>query len=200
MFKGWQSFELRDDATLHVMVKKGLTSNEYDLPVDVLDPDPARHKRIPGGWIVAMVILGSLSGLWWTLFCFNLNDRTEAASLAVAAVIFTALFGASCYGFKINIFRSVIFYNRYSGQIALVLWDKLPTVDVCTAFVRILSEKARAVSPSPTTGGTGGIAEEIRKLKELVDQGALSPQEFEVAKSKLLKRLDEKNSIGFQNA
>jgi hypothetical protein len=56
---------------------------------------------------------------------------------------------------------------------------------------RETSEEARISAleqqqaPAPTAGGTD-IASTLTQLKQLVDQGALTPEEFDTAKQKLL--------------
>jgi membrane protease subunit (stomatin/prohibitin family) len=43
-----------------------------------------------------------------------------------------------------------------------------------------------AAAPAPAPAGGGDIASKLAQLKALADQGALTPEEFEQAKQKLL--------------
>jgi hypothetical protein len=45
---------------------------------------------------------------------------------------------------------------------------------------------APAAAPAPASAGGGDIASKLAQLKALADQGALTPEEFEQAKQKLL--------------
>jgi membrane protease subunit (stomatin/prohibitin family) len=45
---------------------------------------------------------------------------------------------------------------------------------------------APAAAPAPAPAGGGDIASKLAQLKALADQGALTPEEFEQAKQKLL--------------
>lgn len=55
---------------------------------------------------------------------------------------------------------------------------------------RLVDERcdaARAEAAAPTTGAAVSVADEIRKLVELRDMGALTDEEFEAQKAKLLE-------------
>jgi len=62
-------------------------------------------------------------------------------------------------------------------------------VDVA-GFVRLVRDKMAAARSSPgTAGGGGDIAEQIRALGQLRDDGLLAPEEFDAKKAELLSRM-----------
>lgn len=52
--------------------------------------------------------------------------------------------------------------------------------------VSLLEAICSATVPEPVAAGAGSIADEIKKLKDLMDAGAITPDEFAAAKAKLL--------------
>ena len=55
--------------------------------------------------------------------------------------------------------------------------------------LKSFNQLGRANATSTTSQATGGFAEEIRKLKELADDGIISQAEFEMKKQELLGRI-----------
>src|SRR3989442_10168245 len=180
-FKGWQSFEQRDEETLHVKIKRAFTANEFSVPLTAINPKFSKLKRKPIKWFAAIFISGALAALWWLLCANALPDKMKAEPYAVAAVMFTAFFVVACYDYRVNSQNSVIFHNRFNGQPILVLWSDFPTKDQVDTFVSALADKAKVAGETWTRSRTKGVAEEIRQLKKLLDDGLITAQQFEVS-------------------
>jgi phosphosulfolactate synthase (CoM biosynthesis protein A) len=54
------------------------------------------------------------------------------------------------------------------------------------AEVKQIKEEIEAGKKAATGGGSSSVADEIQKLRTLLDQGALTQQEFDIQKAKLL--------------
>lgn len=60
---------------------------------------------------------------------------------------------------------------------------ELPPREVAVKPADLPGDAAPAAAPS---GGSGSLADELKKLKDLLDAGAITPEEYQAAKAKLL--------------
>jgi hypothetical protein len=189
--RGKQSFEVRDNEdVVRVMTKFKGNLNEFQIPLNIIHPDPNRLKLHNIAGIVCMVIFGSLS-----LLMLGLSFHEPA--LLMFLVFFLPLFFAGLIQFRRGSLDAQIFRSRINGQNLIVVWRNLPTVVESEQFVKSFQEKLRKVEVPINGMPSQSVADEIRKLGDLKKEGLISEKEFEEAKARLLGSL-EKREIGFK--
>jgi hypothetical protein len=189
--RGSQSFEVRDgDDFVKVATNFKGTLNEFQVPLNIIHPEPNRFKANNRAGLFCMILFGLLS-LLMLMLSFH-----EPAFLMML-VFFVPMFIAGLVQFRRMSVDAQIFRSRINGQNLLVIWRDLPDKTVFDEFISAFQGKLKKVDV-PVTGPTNqSIADEIRKLGELKKDGLLSETEFTEAKARLLGLL-EKRDIGFR--
>jgi hypothetical protein len=188
--RGRQRFEVREDEdVIRVMTKFRTTLNEYQIPLNIVLPESNRFKSLNMAGIVVMVVVGPLN-LLMVILAFK-----EPAFL-MALLFFVPLFFLGLMQHRRMSVDAVIFRSRLNGQNLLVLWRNLPTIEEFESFTKGLHERLRKVEVPITSPARQSVADELRKLGDLKNDGLLSEAEFIDAKTKLLGSL-EARKIGF---
>lgn len=189
--RGTQAFEIRDnDDFIRVTRNAQSTLNEYQVPLNILHPEPNRFKHLNVPGIVCMAIFGALC-LLMVVLAFS-----EPAFLMML-VFFVPLVFAGFVQFRRASVDAKVFHTRTDGQAALVIWCDLPSKTAFEEFTNGLTEKLRKIDLPVSGPQTQSVADELRKLGELKKDGIISDKEFVEAKARLLGSL-EKRQIGFK--
>jgi hypothetical protein len=189
--RGRQSFEVRENEdVVRIGTKMKGTLSEFQIPLNVIHPEPNRLKRNNGAGLGCMLIFGFLS-----LLVIALSFREPAFLMML--VFFVPMVIAGLLQFRRMSVDAQIFRSRINGQNMVVIWRDLPTKDEFDQFIKSFREKLRK-GEVPIAGATSqSVADEIRKLGDLKKDGLISEKEFEEAKARLLSSL-ERREIGFK--
>lgn len=106
------------------------------------------------------LVENAFSGLWWAITGYN------------------EVYPLTAFGKFLSVFIAML-------QVALVA---VPTAILCTGFIEVLKEDEKTLNPNPFTVDGLSAADEIAKYKRLMDDGTITPEEFETIKSMLLPK------------
>jgi hypothetical protein len=189
--RGKQVFEVRQsEDMIRIRTDFQSTLNEFQIPLNIIAPEPNRFKTLNMAGIITMAIFGSLSVLMVILAIFQ--EKNEAWML----LFFLPLFFAGLRQHRRLSLDAQIFHSRINGQNLLVLWRNNPTLEVFGAFSKGLQERLRKVEIPISSPVNQSIADELRKLGDLKKDGIISESEFNDAKAKLLGAFEQRK-IGF---
>ena len=189
--RGKQAFEVRQsEDMIRVRTDFQSTLNEFQIPLNIIAPEPNRFKTLNMAGIITMVLFGSLSLLMVILAIF------QEKNIAWMLVLFLPVFFAGLKQHRRLSLDAQIFHSRINGQNLLVLWRDNPTLEAFEAFSKGLQERLRKVEVPISNPVNQSIADELRKLGELKKDGIISEAEFSQAKAKLLAALEQRK-IGF---
>jgi len=193
-FRSRQSFEIKENHELLVVVNGPFKEECWNTPLREIDPDPIRVRNLdPKPLILALpfslVTIMALAGVVYMLF-----DRDfEAAFGYFIAVIVMGIFAVGFWSIFFKNCTNVLSFSGPTG-VRLPLWFNNPTREKFEAFVEDFQEAiraARVIKPEDST-----LAGEIQKLKDLLDRGILDKDQFESAKNRLTGNQADKK-IGF---
>jgi hypothetical protein len=189
--RGKQAFEVREnEEVIRVMTHFGSRLNEYQIPLNVVHPEPNRFKSLNMTGVITMALFGALS--LWMLVLAIFIDR----GFAIMLLFFLPFFFAGLRQHRRMSLDAQLFHSRINAQNLLVLWRNLPTIQEFENFTKGLQERLRKVEIPITNPLNQSIADELRKLAELKKDGIISETEFSGAKAKLLGALEQRK-IGF---
>jgi len=185
--RGKQSFEVREhEDMIRVLTEFRSTLNEYQIPLNVMHPEPNRFKRSDMAGLITMFIFGSLSLLMVALAIF----REPAFGLMVIFFLPVFFFGFAQYR-RLSV-DAQIFRSRINGQNLLVLWRDNPDTQQFGTFTKGLRERLLKVEIPISNPLNQSIADELRKLGELKKDGIITESEFSEAKAKLLGAFEQR--------
>jgi len=189
-----QTFQIVDE-NLAISVESPIRTEKWKVPLDAINPEPVRFRRravIPIAlafplvvffffWVAAMASSDSHLGGWGPLaYIFSFAAGTFAIRVMKKSKYFTSI--------------DTLTFNSRTGH-RLGLWFENPNKQEFDAFVKALQEainEAQVRSPAVNSS----MAAEIQKIKLLLEEGTISPEQFEAAKNKIVG-LDKTGRIGF---
>ncbi len=171
--------------------------NEFNFSPAELDPNPSVHHKLSirnlvGGIILALCAVVFLAVCIWFHFfeAHPFSDPTFTWPLVLCSLI-------SFFAFREYQNLSVdvtTFYTAGGGRIPV--WRTIPDVETSRKFVAHMKELITHARESAQSAYTQSIANEIRGLSKLRDDGILSEQEYKKAKARLLGFNDENRLDG----
>jgi hypothetical protein len=190
--RGKQAFEVRDNEDMiRVTTKFQTTLSEFQIPLNIVHPEPNRFKSTNMAGIITMSVFGALSLL------FVILAILKDAALAMLLLFTLPLFFAGLRQHRRMSLDAQIFHSRINGQNLLVLWRNNPTIQEFEAFTKGLRERLLKVEIPIANPLNQSIADELRKLGELKKDGIITESEFAEAKAKLLGAFEQRK-IGFK--
>ena len=184
-FGAEQHFVLDEDDYLLVSVSHPGSERCHRIELVELDAHPARLREWPVGWLLAggVAAVFALAALAAMLRGDEQGSVQVAALLAIAGLALAFVCGRMYFKQRMNL---LAFCNRFTGQVRVPLWFGNPDHATFLAFAETLAERIRALHANDEMTGEDSIASELRELKHLLDEGALTPEEFEATKRRLL--------------
>lgn len=176
------SFELFNHHFLSIKMDKAFyRTSEYQLHIGILDPEPIRSLRISWGFLVAFSVLAGTAGMTgFTNLLPNYSILTPI--LLVCAGLFLL----------VAVYRShyrLLFYSQ-NGRIPLVtLFNRKPDQDTFSTFISILTDQIREASTNlDFIYGNEMLNVELREHRRLMETGIISRDEYNISKSRILRR------------
>lgn len=179
-----QRFLLGEDGDVRVALRRPGGVRAYRVDLEELDASPERVRERPLGWLATMLATATFALVLVSLSFFD--TAADPGPLLAGALGATVLALASAWFYVRQSVDVLAFCNRYTGQARLALWHGLPDQAAYIAFVETLVSRIRDVQGRASDVGENSIASELRQLQMLVEEGALSHEEFEHTKRRLL--------------
>ena len=178
-----QRFLLGDEGDVRVATRRPGSVRAYRVDLEELDASPERVRERALGWLATTFALATVSLVLAVLAMLGAGPAGVLLGTAFATALGAAVAARLYFRSSVDV---LAFCNRYTGQARLALWHGLPDQASSVAFVETLISRIRAVHGRPGDLGDGSIASELRQLQMLVEEGALSHEEFEHTKRRLL--------------
>ena len=179
-----QRFLLGEEGDVRVALRRPGAVRAYRVDLEELDASPERVRERPLGWLATALSMAAVALVLVALSVYGAG--TEATVLFAAALVATAFALAASWLYARRSVDVLAFCNRYTGQARLALWHGLPDQAAYIAFVETLVSRIRDAQGRSVEAVEGSIAGELRQLQMLVEEGALSHEEFEHTKRRLL--------------
>ena len=178
-----QRLLLGDEGDLRVAIRRPGGVRAYRVDLEELDSSPERVRERALWWVVAALLMAGVAALFVTLGLGGVPGwGTQGLLLGGAAMLLALVAGFLYFRQSVDV---LAFCNRYTGQPRVALWHGRPDQASYIAFVEILVSRIRAAQ-GRGEDGSPSIADELRQLQQLVEEGALSNEEFEHTKRRLL--------------
>ena len=161
-------------------------ATKEEKTVDLKDITGSGFKVIKNIWILVMALISSV---WFVFslvgFLSNINSRNEGefiAMLIFGAILPTVVLWVLYFLIKIKVFEITF----AGGEIAFKASNY--SVGEIENFQKALRQTKDAYkeASSTTVINNGSGADELKKYKDLLDQGVISQEDFENAKKKIL--------------
>jgi len=175
-------FELFNHHFLSIKMDRAFhRTGEYQLHIGILDPEPIRSLRISRWFLVVFSVLAGTAVI--TGFTNLLPDSNN---LTIILVVCAGLF------LLVAAYRShdrLLFYSR-NGRIPLVtIFNRQPDQETFSTFISILTDQIREASTNLNfICGNGMLNVELREHRRLMETGIISRDEYNISKSRILRR------------
>ena len=180
-----QSFKISQNDII-VTTKEGLNTREYQVPLCHLDANYLISKTIDTKLLIPAIIFFLLF-----LFClmniFRITKFGQADIWVALGIPCLFIFCLSTYYMKKQSHNLLVYNNIITSHPEIALWKNKPNKAKFDAFVDYLSgqiSKLSIIESNPQI--QVGMANEIRKLHGLFEEGILSEDEYEAGKAKVL--------------
>lgn len=179
-----QRLQLGEEGDLRVAIHRPGGVRAYRVDLEELDDNPERVRERPLAWLSAALLLAA--GALVALVLSMIGGDAPAPRLLAAAgvMVLLALVAARLY-FRQSV-DILAFCNRYTGQPRVALWHGRPDQATYIAFVESLISRIRGVHGRAGDDHDTSLSNELRQLQILVEEGALSHEEYEQTKRRLL--------------
>jgi hypothetical protein len=204
--KGTQKFEITDDNKILVEVNTGSTKIARQFDLLELKPEEAKIRQFSSPNFFVSLIAGLL------LFCvlIGLINTPLKNNEDIGGRIFTYIIIVSIeiyiIGKFINSMVNCVAFYGWNGNALITPWYNNPNKEKFENFITYLKKRiSEAISNQITLNqqaqvrSSDTIAGEILGLKKLLDDGILTPEEFEKAKAKVLGASGSK-IVGFSQS
>jgi Short C-terminal domain len=192
-FRGARSFVLRDDGTLVAEYRSLGKGSSHTVQLASLDPNPRREQHREVGLLIVFVLF-TLALLGTAFGAIAAEDEATRFAYMVAGIPLLVLALVSGVAFRRKSFDLVIYDSPYTGE-GILMCNEKPTREVFGSFIERLQEQVQ--EHRSTTLRDGGIADHLRSLAKLRDEGILTEEEFATAKERVISGNDPRGPIGF---
>lgn len=180
-----QSFKILQNDII-VTIKKGLSTTEYQVPLCHLDANSIVSKNIDTRLLIPAIVF-FLMCLFCLMNIFGITKFGDTGTWVVLGIPCLFIFFLSAYNMKKQSYNLLIFNNIFTGHPAVALWRNKPNNAKFNAFADYLSGQISKLSIGDSNLQIqAGMANEIRKLHGLFEEGILSEDEYEAGKAKVL--------------
>ena len=179
-----QRLLLGEEGGLRVAIRRPGGVRAFRVDLEELDDSPERIRERSLAWMTVTLLLSVAALAMLTLAMLDVTTVTPVLFAAGSVVVLLAL-GASRLYFSQSV-DVLAFCNRYTGQPRVALWHGRPDQASYIAFVESLVARIRGVQGRGDDDMGGSLSGELRQLQMLVEEGALSHEEYEHTKRRLL--------------
>jgi hypothetical protein len=183
--KGKRIFTLPGDGTVHCDFRYGRSAYQFSVDLSKLDETPRQDRFFATSMLVGTSILGIPS--IGCLIGAILSDGSSDARIifSVFCVLLSPFMLICILGFLKQSYRLLVFANPVNQQDSVVLFQGKPDPVQFEQFVSALRGGiATAHADAPKLGAS--IAAEVRELMKLREEGVLSDEEFQKAKTRVI--------------
>lgn len=175
---------LLGETHIQVTERRITSSRSYNVPFENVTADPMEVMVSSRGRFWATLVFAALTLLVAILQIVG-GDVDQGAWIVWGS--FTIVTGAAYWMSR----RTYLVFN--AGQPALVVLKGRPSEEVLSAFLEEMQKRKRAYLAQRYLASTseGAPADTIHKLAWLREMGVVSPDEFDVLKSDVVRRAEE---------
>jgi len=196
ILRGRRSYVLRDDGTLVADYRSLGNERSHTLQIATLDLNPRRARHSEVGLLVVFLlfVLALLSIAFGAISSTDEDTRIAFIIAGIPLLILTIVCGVA---FRKRSFDVVVFDSIDSPYLenGLQMCYQKPTREEFESFITCLQEQIR--EHQSTTLREGGIADQLRSLAKLRDEGILTEEEFAAAKERVISANGPRGPIGF---
>lgn len=179
-----QRLLLGEEGGLRVAIRRPGGVRAFRVDLEELDDSPERIRERSLPWMGVTLLLSLAALAMLALAMLGVTASGSGLLAASGVVVLLALVAARVY-FSQSV-DVLAFCNRYTGQPRVALWHGRPDQASYIAFVESLVARIRGVQGRGDDDMGASLASELRQLQMLVEEGALSHEEFEHTKRRLL--------------
>ena len=179
-----QRLLLGEEGGLRVAIRRPGGVRAFRVDLEELDDSPERIRERSLPWMGVTLLLSLAALAMLALAMLGVTASGPGLLAASGVVVLLALVAARVY-FSQSV-DVLAFCNRYTGQPRVALWHGRPDQASYIAFVESLVARIRGVQGRGDDDMGASLASELRQLQMLVEEGALSHEEFEHTKRRLL--------------
>ena len=179
-----QRLLLGEEGGLRVAIRHPGGVRAFRVDLEELDDSPERIRERSLVWMGVTLLLSVAALAMLAMAMLGITASASGLLAASGVVVLLALVAARVY-FSQSV-DVLAFCNRYTGQPRVALWHGRPDQASYIAFVESLVARIRGVQGRSEDEMGASLASELRQLQMLVEEGALSHEEFEHTKRRLL--------------
>ncbi len=193
-------FELLPNGELLVKTKNAGGQQEVRIELSHLSPRTARYAKSAVILLVAFIVFGLIyvGIVVSTYVAFRKEEGGLVTSLGIIGFVSLIMFPLLLTAFvrwRNGTYDVTVFYNRFSGQVALSIANRVPDPATVTSFVTELTRLVEKAAPVEIRGDT--LVDQLARLGDLHTKGVINAEEFASAKQRLLKEGALEKRIGF---
>jgi hypothetical protein len=188
-------YEIIGDDAIEITHKWAFRSSNYRVSLNTLDKDAVHQRNFPMAACVTAIALSVITLTFLILWIRSSGpDGLSFVWLAVFFAVLACIAWITTYQRQYNV---LTFSDRFTRTRVLVFEFNEPDQQSFDSFCESLRKSIEHAYLSTSSGpDTGSVADQIAKLKKLLDTGALSEAEYQKAKDQLLDR-ETPRPIGF---
>jgi len=183
-----------DENKVTVAIEKFNSKNEYSFDIEVISEHSNQIKKIPQDWLGAIIVV-TLINIFLVIWLFHVPGDGKPA-VAVFLTVFAFVWIICLVKLRMNSINSLLFFNRFDGNVVLELFRDHPNHTEFTAFVEFLKKKI-SVSYEQQKNLKKSFSYELHEIVKLKEDGLLDEREFKILKEGLINKTVEPAKIGF---
>jgi hypothetical protein len=187
LFEGSQTLEIVEN-NIKIQGRKFFQTTEFHIPIRFLSKDPIHYKKVCIASIGALVFFLLIAIALAVLLVVSEYPQ-EAKDVLIGFLVITSVICVICaIKVKTAYTNQLIYTSLFTGETVFVLLCNRPDEETFQKFVTELDKKILKIYEEQSATGLAGdsLADEISKLKKLMEEGDISEPEFNAAKVKLL--------------
>ena len=192
LFAGERTFLLRDNVTISVTNKSLKRNEEFSIDVVALDPKIRGKFSLALKSLITLVIFLTINfAFWLTPLLDNILSSVSLAhtkSWVLSATSIAAL--CSLIIFLVLTRYERVFVTRHTKVPIVKFYYGLPNKKEFKKFLQAIQKQGELRSKSLGLSLQNQRAGELKTLRRVYESGAISADEYDVAKNKLLSSSD----------
>ena len=180
-----RTFEIYNDKYLKVVTHSLLGDVKFHINLSMMEPWPVRHRKVSWRWLLALVYFG-FSALAYIAYMYYRAEAEVVGRVLPFAVVFVLLALGSLLMFLYRSPNVTEFRSRYGGVCVFSLLYNKPDPDEFKSFVEEIKHRILGASQQVKIDKRQMVAIELKEIRRLQNEGALSAADYEKAKQRIL--------------
>lgn len=180
-----RTFEIYNDKFVKVSNQRLFGNRNYHLNLSMLEPWPVHHRHLSWRWLLSLIFFSLATLTLGFYLCVN-HDQNTLTRILPFIITFILLTVGSLILFVYHSPNVTEFRSRYGGCVLLRLFHNKPDSKTFRAFVAELKTRILAASEAITFEKQQMLAIELKELRRLTDEGALTEEDYERANKRIM--------------